>query len=62
MLGVPAFWVARDPLISLFHRRCRRWNCRLGNLGLLLGRAFNSQIRNCVILFMVLPSDGWVGE
>jgi hypothetical protein len=58
MLGVPAFWVARDPLISLFRRRCRRWSCRLGNLGLLLGRAFKNHVSNFAFLYVLAGGDG----
>jgi hypothetical protein len=61
MGGVPAFWVARDPLISLFRRRCRRWSCRLGSLGLLPGRALKNQVSDFAFLFMVLAGGdgGW---
>jgi hypothetical protein len=52
MGGVPAFWVARDPLISLFRRRYRHWSCHLRNLGLLLGRAFKYQVSNFAFLYM----------
>jgi hypothetical protein len=62
MVAVPAFWVARALLIALFRRRCRRWSCRLGNLGLLLGRAFENQVSKFAFLKMVLArGDGGMG-
>ena len=61
MGGVPAFWVARDPLINLFHRRCHRWSCRLGSLGLLLGRALKDQVSEFALLYTFLAGggEGW---
>jgi hypothetical protein len=62
MGGVPAFWVARDPLISLFRRRCRHWSCRLGNLGLLLGRALKDQVSEFALLYIFLAGGGEGGR
>ena len=56
-VGVLAFWGARALLIDLFLPRYRRWRCRLGNLGLLLGRGFENQVSEVFLFYMVLARD-----